>query len=438
MTTQKSIWSLLLAGAVLTSACGDSKSSLNPVAPSAVVIGAQSDQASTADAVSSTTGKGGNGGGKPDDPGNGNGGGGNGNGGGGNGNGGGGNGNGGGGNGNQPTVPPGQQPPSNTSPTAPTAPGLKKVEIEGLISAKGGDSITVNGQTVVVPSACPIRHGNTSFTFADLKVGDRVHVRASRNTTGSGATAATTLEATDVKLQNPGSGGDGDDEDPTSLVSVSATDALASETAGNTGTFRLTRAGTPTQQAAALTVTFTLSGTAGNGVDYQNLPVTAMFAANQATVDVVVTPLADGTAESPESVILTLTGASPYELGSPLSATVTITDTEGAALVSVTAFDSTASESGPDLGTFRFARTGGTTASLTVVFTVTGTATNGSDYQGVPLTVTFGVGQATSDLFVIPLPDGTAEGLETVTVTVTDGATYDVGAPASATVTIAG
>jgi large repetitive protein len=69
---------------------------------------------------------------------------------------------------------------------------------------------------------------------------------------------------------------------------------------------------------------------------------------------------------------------------------------------------------------------------------VTGTATNGVDYQSVPVTVTFGVGQATSDLFVVPLPDADAEGSETVIVTVTDGATYDVGAPATATISIAG
>jgi len=186
-----------------------------------------------------------------------------------------------------------------------------------------------------------------------------------------------------------------------------------------------------------LTVSFTLTGTAGNGTDYQSIASSVTFPASQASVDVVVTPLVDATTEGSESVILTLTGVSPYDLGSPLAATVTITDTDSP-LVSVSAFDSTASESGPDFGTFRFSRTGSTAASLTVTFTVTGTATNGTDYQSVPLSVTFSAGQANSDLFVVPLPDGQAEGSETVIVTVTDGATYDVGAPALATITIAG
>lgn len=420
MYTQKAVWSLILGGAVLAAACGDSKSSLNPVAPSAVVTGAQSDQ--VGDGVSTATR------GKPTNPGNGNG-----------------HGRDNGdddrnGNGKQPTVPTESGPPGNHTPGGPSenAPGLKKVEIEGLISATAGDSITVNGQTVVVPSTCTIRHGSTMYTFADLHVGDRVHVRASRLMEGTGVTAITSLEATEVMLQNPGGGDDdGEEVEPTALVSVSAFDALASETGTNTGAFRLTRSGSAMLLASPLTVTFTLTGTAINGTDYQNLPLTATFLATQASVDVLVTPLVDATTEGSESVILTLTGVAPYDLGSPATATVTITDTDSP-LVSVAAFDSTASETGPDLGTFRFSRSGSTAASLTVTFTVTGTATNGVDYQGVPLTVTFAAGQATADLFVMPLGDATAEGSETVIVTVTDGATYDLGSPVAATVTIAG
>lgn len=419
--------SLMIAGSIVTVACGESKSSMNPVAPSAVVIGTHNDEAGDAGAESSATA------GKPAKPGDGNG----------------------NGNGNddgkdkekdkdkgkdQPTVPTTPTPPGNVTPptnTTPPAPITRKVEIEGLIAAKAGDSIVVNGQTVVVPATCPIRHGSKTFSLADLGVGDRVHVRASRTTSGVGVTATTTLEATEVKLQNPGGGNDdGEPVDPTALVSVTALNAHASE-AANTGAFRLTRSGSAALLASPLTVTFELSGTAINGGDYQNTPVTATFLASQASVDVLVTPLADTTTEGAESVILTLTGVAPYDVGSPASATVTITDTD-APLVSVTAFDSTASETGPDLGTFRFSRTGSTASALTVTFTVTGTAISGTDYQSVPLTVTFNAGQSTADLVVVPSPDATVEGPETAVVTVTDGAAYDVGSPAMATITITG
>jgi hypothetical protein len=404
MSYLKLTWSLVLACAVVTAACGDSKSSMLPTSPSAVGAAPQGAEAEGGDGVSGPTAKGGVPG-PPQDK---------------------------GGNGKKPAETPGQAP-TNTSPGAP---GLKKVEIEGLISAKGGDSITVNGQQVVVPSTCPIRHGQTMFTFADLHVGDRVHVRASKTTSESSRVlAVTTLEATEVILQNPGDGTGSGDDTPSDLVSVTATDAFASEVAGETGTFTLTRSGSATLLAAPLTVSYTVGGTALTGADYAALSGTVTFASNVATATVVVTPAADSSTEGAETVKLTLTTVAPYDLGSPAEATVTITDTNSP-LVTVTAFDSTAAETGNNRGTFRFSRVGSTVASLTVTFTVSGTATNGTDYDTLPVTVTFGAGQADVDLVVAPKQDGVAEGPETVIVTVTDDATYDVGAPADATITI--
>jgi Calx-beta domain len=391
--------------AVMTAACGDSKSS-NPVAPSAVVL--DGPQSAESGGVSGTQAKGGVPG-PPDGKGNGN------------------------GNGNDNGNGNGKQPPSNTSPTAPV---VKKVEIEGLISAKGGDSITVNAQQIVIPSTCPIRHGQTPFTFAELHVGDRVHVRANRTTTTTAGVATTTLAATEVILQNPEDGEGSGDDAPTALVSVAATDAFAAETAGDTGTFTLTRSGSTTLLASPLTVTFTMTGVAANGIDYTNVPLTATFAAGSATTTVVVTPTADAVVEGAESVILTLTAVAPYDLGSPATATVTITDTN-VPLITVEAFDSTAAESTSDPGRFRFTRTGATTASLTVTFAVTGTAVSSVDYQTLPVTVTFAAGATTADVIVMPLTDAdSAEALETVIVTLTDGASYDLGASPAATVTI--
>ena len=97
---------------------------------------------------------------------------------------------------------------------------------------------------------------------------------------------------------------------------------MAAETGANTGAFRLTRSGSTTLLTSPLTVTFTLTGTATNGTDYQNVPLTATFLANQATVDVLVTPIVDATTEGSESAILTLTTVAPYDLGAPATATV--------------------------------------------------------------------------------------------------------------------
>lgn len=422
MSSVKTTWSIGAALALLvTAACGDSTKSLNPTAPSAVVAATAPAETSDANAESGATAGKGNPG-KPENPGNGN------------------------GNsddkgkddkGKSPSTPAPSTPvpPTNTSPGAPTSPAnpiTGKLEIEGLITAIAGTSITVNGQTVTVPAGTVIRHGSRALALSQLGIGDRVHVKARMQ--------GTVLEATEVKLQNPGGGdddGDDDDEAGGGSVSVSLVDASASETGVDTGAFRLTRvANAALPLTAPLTVTFTLTGTATNGTDYTTVPLSATFLAGQSAVDVTVAPLADALAEGTESVILTLTSVAPYALGSSTSGTVTIADAALVPVVSVVAFDASASETGPDLGTFRFTRTGSLTSSLAVTYVVTGTAVNGTDYQAIPLTVTFLAGQATADVFVIPTTDGIVEGVETVIVTLTDGVTYDLGAPATATATV--
>ena len=417
MTTSKVLWSLVLSGAVaVAAACGDSKSSMNPVAPSAVVL--DGSQSAESGGVAGPQAKGGVPGppadkGKDKDK----------------------------EKDKTPSGNPGQgdgQAPTNGSPGAPTAPGLKKVEIEGLISAKGGDSITVNGQKVIVPSTCPIRHGSTSFTFAQLHIGDRVHVKANKVTIeAAGAVAATTtLEATEVKMQNPGDISEGDE--PTNLVSVTATDALAGETGANSGTFTLTRSGNATLLASPLTVTFTLGGTATNAVDYTtSVPaLSATFAAGAATTTVVVNPIGDSTTEGPETVILMLNVTTPYEVGSPASATVTISDT-AAPLVSVMAFDSTAAEATQDPGVFRFSRAVVSSTPLTVNYTLSGTAVAGDYTPVLTGSVVIPAGQLFVDVTVTPVLDlDFTEVAELLTVTLVDGPAYDLQAPTTATVTI--
>jgi len=313
MFSVKTLGSFAAAGAVLVAAaCGDSSKSMNPTAPSAVAATSLSAEAGDANAESGATGKGGNPG-KPDNPGNGNG----------------------NGNGNDKGDDKGKSPSTPTPPTpaplpvnpipeapvAPTTPVGGKVEIEGLISAIAGASITVNGQAVAVPLGTVIRHGSRAVAFSELSIGDRVHVKAVRQSTG--------LEATEVKLQNSGPGDDdGDDDlDGAGTVRVAVLDAIAAEVGANTAAFRVTRIPSATLPLTSpLVVTFTLTGTATNGTDYSAIPQLAVFAAGQATVDVMVTPLTDALIEGPESVILTLGTVAPYATGAPSTGTAVIAD----------------------------------------------------------------------------------------------------------------
>ena len=73
---------------------------------------------------------------------------------------------------------------------------------------------------------------------------------------------------------------------------------------------------------------------------------------------------------------------------------------------------------------FRFTRTGDTSASLTVDYTVSGTATSGTDYTALSGSVTFAADEDTVDVSVAITDDTTSEGTETVIVAVTSDTTY--------------
>ncbi len=112
----------------------------------------------------------------------------------------------------------------------------------------------------------------------------------------------------------------------TTTVSIVATDANAAEsgTVVNTGTFTLSREGDLT---ADLVVTYTVGGTATNGIDYNRLSGRIVIPAGQATATITITPVNDANPnEGPETVSLTLAPSADYGLGASTSATVSIED----------------------------------------------------------------------------------------------------------------
>jgi len=90
-----------------------------------------------------------------------------------------------------------------------------------------------------------------------------------------------------------------------------------------------------------------------------------------------VTPVNDAEVESDETVIVTLGADAAYSVGTPGSATVTITS-DDKPTVTISATDATATEAGPTAGQYTVTRTGATMSALTVNFSVGGTATAGA------------------------------------------------------------
>jgi Calx-beta domain-containing protein/pre-peptidase len=213
-------------------------------------------------------------------------------------------------------------------------------------------------------------------------------------------------------------------------VTIVASDSSATEAGRTTGAFRVTRTGTT---AASLTVVYSVTGTATPGSDYTALSGSVIIPAGLSTADILVTPVNDLLLERNETVIATLAPNAAYTIGSPRSATVRIISDEK---VSIAAFDATATEAGPTTGAFRVTRTGSTAGSVTVVYSVTGTATPGSDYTALSGSVVIPAGLSTAVILVTPVNDLLLEGDETVIVTLAPNAAYTIGSPRSATVRI--
>jgi hypothetical protein len=88
-------------------------------------------------------------------------------------------------------------------------PSIVPIEIEGLIKTAAPDSLVITTShkddvTVLLTDATVIRHGHTAIAAADLKAGDRVHVKA---TVKDGVKTAI-----EVIVQNQGEDDENDDE----------------------------------------------------------------------------------------------------------------------------------------------------------------------------------------------------------------------------------
>ena len=105
--------------------------------------------------------------------------------------------------------------------------------------------------------------------------------------------------------------------------------------------------------------------------------------------------------------------------------------------VTVSASVASAAEAGPIAGAFTFTRVNSNTSAITVAFTVSGTATSGSDYTFIGTSVVIPAGQNSASVAVTPLNDSILESSETIIVTLATDPTYIVGSPSSATVTLA-
>jgi len=217
---------------------------------------------------------------------------------------------------------------------------------------------------------------------------------------------------------------------------------------------------TPAQVASTVDLSMALAATASDAGTGNTNIVAAWYFIGADPGDGHRQPMqaTDGSFSSPAEAIRATIDTSAWVIGTTYTISVIARDQAGFdsapasvdvpcvkapdAVVSASAADASAAEPvygqpATDTGRITISRTGSTASALTVNYTVSGTATNGVDYDTVASPIVIPAGASSASIAVTPIGDTATEGSETVTVSIAEGSNYTIGASGSATVTIA-
>ncbi len=195
------------------------------------------------------------------------------------------------------------------------------------------------------------------------------------------------------------------EDDETRPVTISVTDATATEAPSEPGEIVITR---PAADPTPLTVNISVGGTATNGADYTasigtsnvtRLPTTVTIPPSLDSIRVRINPLNDNATEGTETVIVTLLPGLDYDVGPQSVAQVNIIDDERPA-VGVEAPVVLVSEASLTPVNFIVRRNNSDATPLIVKLLVEGTARAGDNYIALPTQVEI---PASASSLVVPL-----------------------------------
>ena len=226
---------------------------------------------------------------------------------------------------------------------------------------------------------------------------------------------------------------DNDGASPPSTPVVSfATDAASADEGAGTRDVTVNLSPAP---ASDIALAYTVGGTATSGTDYTALSGSVSVKSGATTATIRVAIADDRVAESPETVVLTLSAGTGYTLGGVNAHTLTIADDDPSLRVTFASAASTAREvSGTHDVTLNLRPV--PAADITLFYTVGGTATSGTDYTALSGTVAVSAGDRTATVPVAIIDDSVEDSGETVVLTLTGGTGYTVGSPKTHTLTI--
>ncbi len=190
---------------------------------------------------------------------------------------------------------------------------------------------------------------------------------------------------------------------------------------------------------SAITLSYTVGGTATSGSDYTALSGSVAVSSGATSVNIPVAITDDSAVESGETVTLTLSAGSGYTRGSPSTHTLTITDNDVAPpSTPVAQFASATSSAAESAGTRNVTvnLNPAPQSAITLSYTVGGTATSGSDYTALSGSVAVSSGATSVNIPVAITDDSAVESGETVILTLATGTGYTVGSGNTHTLTI--
>ncbi len=188
-----------------------------------------------------------------------------------------------------------------------------------------------------------------------------------------------------------------------------------------------------------VTVDYAVTGTAtGSGTDYNLANGTLTISAGATSGTITIGSIVDDSLDEPnETVIVTLSNPSNATLGSDKVHTYTITDNDSAPVVD---FETTSSSGAESVSTKALTvdLSAASGQNVTVDYAVTGTATgSGTDYTLANGTLTINAGSTSGTITIAGIVnDGTAEGNETVVLTLSSPSNATVGSDDVHTFTI--
>jgi hypothetical protein len=217
------------------------------------------------------------------------------------------------------------------------------------------------------------------------------------------------------------------------IVSIQATIPFANEGAPVTaGKITISRTGDTSLPLSVNIPPFT--GTASSAADYFLSPsattgsqgfLSFTIPAGSSTLDVFVTPKIDSLAESVETVTIQIGPGNGYRIGPQSAATVQVLDDDTALpVVGITASKLSTAEGSGQPAVLTVQRRGSTASSLTIAYSVSGTATPGADYTALPSSVEIPAGALSQTILLQSIDDAIAEAPETVIFTLGSSGSY--------------